>query len=85
MAVARAFSGSKLTKTAVDEFGNDFDKTKDGFIDFLLLDEKGVSYVVLETKSEDKDMQDIKEDFEYSDQALDGMLTQEQQRNTGRQ
>jgi len=45
----------KLTKNAVDEFGNDFDKTKDGFIDFLLLDEKGFPYVVLEAKSEDKD------------------------------
>lgn len=45
----------KLTKSAVDEFGNDFDKTKDGFIDFLLLDEKGFPYVVLEAKSEDKD------------------------------
>lgn len=44
----------KLTKTAVDEFGNDFDKTKDGFIDFLLLDEKGFPYVVLEAKSEEK-------------------------------
>jgi len=45
----------KLTKSAVDDFGNDFDKTKDGFIDFLLLDEKGFPYVVLEAKSEDKD------------------------------
>ena len=45
----------KLTKNAVDELGNDFDKTKDGFVDFLLLDEKGFPYLVLEAKSEDKD------------------------------
>src|SRR3990167_5690895 len=51
----------KLTKQAVDEIGNDFDKTKNGFIDFLLLDEKGFPYVVLEAKSEDKDPLDGKE------------------------
>lgn len=51
----------KLTKQAVDELGNDFDKTKNGFIDFLLLDEKGFPYAVLEAKSEDKDPLDGKE------------------------
>lgn len=45
----------KLTQTAIDELGNNFEKTKNGFIDFLLLDEKGFPYVVLEAKSEDKD------------------------------
>lgn len=30
----------KLTKTALDELGNDFEKTKNGFVDYLLLDEK---------------------------------------------
>lgn len=45
----------KLTSNAIDELGNDFDKTKNGFVDFLLLDEKGFPYVVLESKSEDKD------------------------------
>ena len=34
-------NNAKTTKQAVDEFGNDFEKTKKGFIDFLLLDEKG--------------------------------------------
>lgn len=51
----------KLTKQAVDDLGNDFDKTKNGFIDFLLLDEKGFPYVVLEAKSEDKNPLDGKE------------------------
>lgn len=54
-------NNAKLTKQAVDELGNDFDKTKNGFIDFLLLDEKGFPYVVLEAKSEDKDPLDGKE------------------------
>ena len=45
----------KLTKNAIDKFGNDFEKTQKGFIDFLLLDEKSFPFVVLEAKSEDKD------------------------------
>ncbi|SJZ96197.1 DEAD/DEAH box helicase family protein [Anaerorhabdus furcosa] len=44
----------KMTKVQVDAFGENFDKTKNGFIDFLLLDENGNPYVVLEAKSEDK-------------------------------
>ncbi len=51
----------KLTKQTVDELGNDFDKIKNGFVDFLLLDEKGFPYVVLEAKSEEKDPLDGKE------------------------
>ena len=54
-------NNSKITKQAIDEFGNDFEKTKKGFIDFLLLDEKGFPFVVLEAKSEDKDPLDGKE------------------------
>ena len=48
-------SNTKLTRQAYDEFGNDFEKSSKGFIDFLLLDEKGFPLVVLEAKSEDKD------------------------------
>ena len=51
----------KLTKRDVDAFGNDFEKTKNGYIDFLLLDTDGFPYVVLEAKSEDKDPLDGKE------------------------
>lgn len=54
-------NNAKITKQAVDEFGNDFEKTKKGFIDFLLLDEKSFPFVVLEAKSEDKDPLDGKE------------------------
>ncbi len=45
----------------VDELGNDFEQTKNGYIDFLLLDEKGFPVVVLEAKSEDKNPLDAKE------------------------
>jgi type I restriction enzyme R subunit len=60
----------KLTKTAIDAFGNDFEKTKNGFIDFLLLDEKGFPYVILEAKSEDKDPLDGKEQARRYAQSL---------------
>jgi type I restriction enzyme R subunit len=54
-------NNAKITKQAIDKFGNDFEKTKNGFIDFLLLDDKGFPLVVLEAKSEDKDPLDGKE------------------------
>ncbi|HEY4505803.1 MAG TPA: DEAD/DEAH box helicase family protein [Candidatus Paceibacterota bacterium] len=60
----------KLTKKAIDALGNDFEKTENGFIDFLLLDEKGFPYVVLEAKSEDKDPLDGKEQARRYAQSL---------------
>lgn len=45
----------KMTKSRFDSLGEDFDKIKNGFVDFLLLDEKGFPFIVLEAKSEDKD------------------------------
>ena len=45
----------KISKQQVDSMGENFDKVKNGFIDFLLLDEKGHPFIVLEAKSEDKD------------------------------
>lgn len=44
--------GVKLTSQVVDEFGENFEKTKKGFIDFLLLDDKGFPLIVLEAKAE---------------------------------
>ncbi|MBF8249696.1 MAG: type iii restriction protein res subunit, type restriction enzyme, subunit [Candidatus Levybacteria bacterium] len=38
-------NNAKLTKQSIDEYGNDFEKTKKGFIDFLLLDEKGFPFL----------------------------------------
>ena len=43
-----------LTKQAIDELGENFEKVSNGFVDFLLLDEKGFPLIVLEAKSEDK-------------------------------
>jgi len=51
----------KITQKDIDAFGEDFESTKNGFIDFLLLDEKGFPLVVLEAKKEDKNPLDGKE------------------------
>ena len=44
--------GVKLVSNGLDEFGENFKKTKKGYIDFLLLDEKGFPFIVLEAKAE---------------------------------
>jgi len=43
-----------IKSSDLDALGEDFEKTKKGFIDFLLLDTKGFSLIVLEAKSEDR-------------------------------
>ena len=43
-----------MTTSDMDAFGNDFEKTSKGAIDFLLLDAKGFPLIVLEAKSEKK-------------------------------
>ena len=45
----------KITKKLIDEYGENFEKVKNGFVDFLLLDETGKPFIVLEAKSEDLD------------------------------
>jgi type I restriction enzyme R subunit len=44
----------KLAYEQIDELGENFESTKNGFVDFLLLDDKSFPLVVLEAKSEDK-------------------------------
>lgn len=44
----------KLVQNQLDELGEDFEKVKNGFVDYLLLDEYGNPFVVLEAKSENK-------------------------------
>ncbi len=43
-----------ITLTDLDALGDDFETTKKGFIDFLLLDARGFPFMVLEAKAEDK-------------------------------
>ena len=43
----------KITQTTIDSFGEDFENTKNGFIDYLLLDDKGFPFIVLEAKKEE--------------------------------
>jgi len=45
---------TRITKTDLASMGNDFDKTKTGFIDFLLLDKDSFPFIVLEAKAENK-------------------------------
>jgi len=40
----------KITQTSLDQFGEDFEKTTKGYVDFLLLDEDKFPIVVLEAK-----------------------------------
>jgi type I restriction enzyme R subunit len=47
-------SNVKITHKIQDEWGEDFENATKGFIDYLLLDEKGFPLVVLEAKSESK-------------------------------
>lgn len=51
----------KIKEKDVDVFGEDFESVKNGFVDFLLLNEKGFPLVVLEAKKEGKSPLDGKE------------------------
>ena len=51
----------KIKQSDIDAFGNNFEKTKNGYVDFLLLDGKSFPICVLEAKSEDKNPLDGKE------------------------
>lgn len=46
--------GITIKTTELDAFGENFEKSSKGFIDFLLLNEKGFPFIVLEAKAEDK-------------------------------
>ena len=43
-----------IKRSDLDALGNNFEKVSRGYIDFLLLDTRGVPYIVLEAKAEDK-------------------------------
>jgi type I restriction enzyme R subunit len=44
----------KISAKSQNDLGEDFEHTKNGFIDYLLLDDKGFPLIVLEAKSESK-------------------------------
>ena len=48
-------AGTQITSLDLDAFGENFEKTRKGFIDFLLLNEKGSPFIVLEAKAGDLD------------------------------
>ena len=45
----------KIKEKDINVFGNDFERTTKGYVDFLLLDEREFPFIVLEAKAEDKD------------------------------
>ncbi len=45
----------KMSRSQIDEMGENFEKAVNGFVDFLLLDENNRPFIVLEAKSEDLD------------------------------
>jgi type I restriction enzyme R subunit len=53
--------GITIKTKDLDAFGEDFEKPSKGFIDFLLLNEKGFPFIVLEAKAESKSPLDGKE------------------------
>lgn len=54
-------ANTKITQSDIDAWGDDYEKTKRGYIDFLLLDSKQKPLAVLEAKSASKDPLDGKE------------------------
>jgi len=46
-------NNTKITQIKLDEFGDNFEKTSNGFIDYLLLDNKGFPLIILEAKKEE--------------------------------
>lgn len=53
--------GTTMSSSELDELGEDFEHTEKGYIDFLLLNEKGFPFIVLEAKAEEKNPLDGKE------------------------
>ena len=47
-------AGVALKPSDLNGLGDDFEKTSRGFVDYLLLDERGFPFIVLEAKSEEK-------------------------------
>lgn len=46
-------NNANLSQWELNELGEDFEKTKKGFIDYLLLDDSGFPFIVLEAKKEE--------------------------------
>lgn len=46
-------NNTKITTKLLNDFGEDFEKTSKGYIDYLLLDNNGFPFIVLEAKRED--------------------------------
>ena len=47
-------AGTTITQHDLDAFGNDFEHTQQGYADYLLLDQDGFPFIILEAKREEK-------------------------------
>ena len=54
-------ANAKITPSEIEALGDDFEKSKNGFVDFLMLDRDGKPLIVLEAKSEGKNPLSAKE------------------------
>lgn len=61
---------TKINRKDIDAFGEDFESTENGFVDFLLLDDHNFPLVVLEAKREGKNPLDAKEQARRYAQSL---------------
>lgn len=61
----------KLKTEDIDSLGDDLEKAPNGFVDFLLLDERGKPLIVLEAKSESKNPLSAKEQARRYARSLD--------------
>ena len=52
---------AKLSENDLEALGEDFERVRSGFVDYLLLDERGYPFVVLEAKKEERSPLDGKE------------------------
>ena len=57
----RLEAGTPLTEQAINDLGEDFEKTRNGYVDYLLLDGNSFPVAVLEAKKESKSPLDGKE------------------------
>ena len=44
-------NNAKITQHLIDDMGEDYERTSKGYVDYLLLDDRGFPMIVLEAKS----------------------------------
>jgi type I restriction enzyme, R subunit len=47
-------NNARITQHLIDDMGEDYERTSNGYVDYLMLDDRGFPMIILEAKSEDK-------------------------------